>query len=295
MANVGTERKGGEVYMLIRTTRSQIGFLLRQKEAVLTLWVLMLLMLANFVQNCQMFQGQDMLELAHTTKMGLLSWSRANYSADLALLFQQLYPLLVVCPAGFVLAKERGTQEHILMITRMGSGTYYFSKLFSAFIVTAVVFIIPFLVEIPLHIIAFSTRPTWDLSHWGAYETQYIAEVRNYLFSGLYIRSPYGYAVVKIVLFGLFSGLMGAFSVAVSALYRVKFRITVLLPVFLLLNLSVYAPVILRNMEGLVAWNVFLMLHEDAVKNVPVFLAALVLVILVSVGGTFWAARRDQL
>lgn len=281
--------------MLIRTTRSQIEFLLRQKEAILTFCVLMLLVLANFVENCQMFRGQDMVKLAHTTKMGLLSWNRASYSADLALLFQQIYPLLVVCPAGFVLAKERGTQEHILMITRMGSGTYYFSKLFSAFIVTAVVFIIPFLVEIPLHIIAFSTRPTWDLSHWGAYETQYIAEVRNYLFSGLYIRSPYGYAVVKIVLFGLFSGLMGAFSVAVSALYRVKFRITVLLPVFLLLNLSVYAPVILRNMEGLVAWNVFLMLHEDAVKNVPVFLAALVLVILVSVGGTFWAARRDQL
>ena len=281
--------------MLIRTTRSQIGFLLRQKEAILTFCVLMLLVLANFVENCQMFQGQDVIKLAHTTKMGLLSWNRASYAGDLALLFQQIYPLLVGIPAGFVLAKERGTQEHILMITRMGSGTYYFSKLFSAFIVTAVVFIIPFLVEIPLHIIAFSTRPTWDLSHWGAYETQYIAEVRNYLFSGLYIRSPYGYAVVKIVLFGLFSGLMGAFSVAVSALYRVKFRITVLLPVFLLLNLSVYAPVILRNMEGLVAWNVFLMLHEDAVKNVPVFLAALVLVILVSVGGTFWAARRDQL
>lgn len=279
----------------MRTTRSQIVFLLRQKEAVFTFCVLMLLVLANFVENCQMFQGQDVIKLAHTTKMGLLSWNRASYSADLALLFQQIYPLLVVCPAGFVLAKERGTQEHILMITRMGSGMYYFSKLFSAFIVTAVMFIIPFLVEIPLHIIAFSTRPTWDLSHWGAYETQYIAEVRNYLFSGLYIRSPYGYAVVKIVLFGLFSGLMGAFSVAVSALYRVKFRITVLLPVFLLLNLSVYAPVILRNMEGLVAWNVFLMLHEDAVKNVPVFLAVLVLVFLVSVGGTFWAARRDQL
>lgn len=281
--------------MLIRTTRSQIAFLLRQKEAVLTLWVLMLLMLANFVQNCQMFQGQDMLELAHTTKMGLLSWSRANYSADLALLFQQLYPLLVVCPAGFVLAKERGTQEHVLMITRMGSGTYYFSKLLSAFVVTTMVFSVPFLVEMLLHIIAFSTKPTWDFSYWEAYDPDYIAEVRNYLFSGLYIRSPYGYAVVKIVLFGLFSGLMGAFSVAVSALYRVKFRITVLLPVFLLLNLSVYAPVILRNMEGLVAWNVFLMLHEDAVKNVPVFLAALVLVIFVSVGGTFWAARRDQL
>ena len=137
--------------MLVRTTRSQIAFLLRQKEAVFTLWVLMLLMLANFIENCQMFRGQDMVLLAHTTKMGLLSWNRAGYAADLALLFQQIYPLLVVCPAGFVLAKERGTQEHVLMITRMGSGTYYFSKLLSAFVVTAVVFSVPFLVEIPLH------------------------------------------------------------------------------------------------------------------------------------------------
>lgn len=281
--------------MLVRTTRSQISFLLRQKEAVFAFCVLMLLVLANFVENCQMFQGQDMIKLAHTTKMGLLSWNRASYSADLALLFQQIYPLLVVCPAGFVLAKERGTQEHILMITRMGSGTYYFGKLFSAFIVTALVFTLPFLVEILLHIIAFSTKPSWDLSYWEAYDPDYIAEVRNYLFSDLFISSPYGYAVVKVLLFGLFSGLMGAFCVAVYAMYRVKYRITVLLPAFLLLNLSVYAPMILRNMEGSVAWNVFLMLHETAVKNVPGFLAALVLVIFVSVGGTFWAARRDQL
>lgn len=281
--------------MLVRTTRSQIAFLLRQKEAAFTIWVLLLMMLVNFIQNCQMFRGQDMLQLAHTTKMSLLSWSRASYSADMALLFQQIYPLLVVCPAGFILAKERGTQEHVLMITRMGSSTYYISKLFSAFIVTALVFTLPFLVEMLLHIIAFSTKPSWDLSYWEAYDPDYIAEVRNYLFSDQFICSPYGYAVVKVLLFGLFSGLMGAFSMAVSAMYRVKYRITVLLPAFLLLNISVYVPLILRNMEGSVAWNVFLMLHETAVKNVPVFLAALVLVIFVSVGGTFWAARRDQL
>lgn len=281
--------------MLVRTTRSQIAFLLRQKEAVLTVWVLMLLVLANFMENCQMFRGSDILALAHTTKLGLLSWNRASYRADLALLFQQIYPLLVVCPAGFVLAKERGTQEHILMITRMGSGVYYFSKLLSAFVVTAVVFALPFLVEILLHIIAFTTKPTWDLSYWHSYDEAYIQEVRNYLFSDLYIHFPYLYAVVKVLLFGLFSGLMGAFSVAVSALYRVKFRITVLLPAFLLLNLSVYAPVILRNMEGSVSWNVFVMLHEDAEKNVPVFLIALVWVAVGSVGAMFWASRRDVL
>lgn len=281
--------------MLVRTTRSQISFLLRQKEAILTFCVLMLLVLANFVDNCQEYQGFDVMALAHTTKMGLLSWNRAGYKADLSMVFLQLYPLLVVCPAGFVLAKERGTQEHVLMITHMGSGTYYFNKLLSAFVVTAVVFAIPFLTEIVLHVIAFSTRPMGDLSNWSYYSEEYIELVRNYMFSDLFVRSPYLYAVVKVLLFGLFSGLMGAFGVAVSALYRVKYRITVFLPTFLLLNLSVYAEVIFGEMEKSVAWYDFVMLHEERVLNLQIFLVALVLVFLVSVGGTFWAARRDQL
>lgn len=281
--------------MLVRTTRSQIVFLLRQKEAVFTFCVLMLLVLVNFVDNCQEYQGFDVMALAHTTKMGLLSFNRMGYKADLSMIFIELYPLLVVCPAGFILAKERGTQEHVLMITRMGSGTYYFSKLLSAFVVTAVVFAIPFLTEIVLHVIAFSTRPMGDLSNWSYYSEEYIELVRNYMFSDLFVRSPYLYAVVKVLLFGLFSGLMGAFGVAVSALYRVKFRITVFLPTFLLLNLSVYAEVIFGEMEKSVAWYDFVMLHEEHVLNLQVFLVALVLVFLVSVGGTFWAARRDQL
>lgn len=281
--------------MLVRTTRSQIAFLLRQKEAVFTFCVLLLLVLVNFIDNCREYQGFDVMALAHTTKLGLLSFNRMGYKADLSIMFLQLYPLLVVCPAGFILAKERGTREHVLMITRMGSGVYYFSKFLSAFVVTAVVFTLPFLVEIGLHVIAFSTKPMGDLSNWSYYSEEYMELVRGYMFSELFIRSPYLYAVVKVLLFGLFSGLMGAFGVAVSALYRVKFRITVFLPAFLLLNLSVYATTIFREIQESLAWYQFVMLHEETKGNILVFLTAVVLVVAVSVGATFWAARRDQL
>ena len=88
---------------------------------------------------------------------------------------------------------------------------------------------------------------------------------------------------------------MGAFSVAVSALYRVKYRITVLLPSFLLLNLSAYAPMLLRRKTASYVWYTFFMLHEEAQKNFVVFSVALVLIVLVTVGGMFWASRRDQL
>ncbi len=281
--------------MFVRITRSQIDFLLRQKEALFTLCVLLLMVVVTFVSNCRDFQGKDILELAHTTKIGVLSWNRVNYRADMSMMFVQLYPLLVVCPAGFVLAKERGTQEHVLMITRMGSGTYYFSKLLSAFVVTAVVFTVPFLVEMVLYIIAFTTKPVGDLSNWSVYDPNYVDMVRNYMFSDLFIRAPYLYAVVKVLLFGIFSGLMGAFGVAVSALYRVKFRITIFLPTFLLLNLGVYAKVFFREMEKSVVWYSFVMLHEEQTKNWMVFIVTLLLVLLVTVGGTIWAAGRDQL
>ena len=165
---------------VLHSTRAQIAFLLRQKEAILTFCVLMLLVLVCFVDNCREFRGYDIMALAHTTKMGLLTWSQIGYSADLPMMFTQLYPLLVVCPAGFVLAKERGTQEHVLMITRMGSKTYYFSKLLSAFVVTAVVFTVPFLMEMMLYIIAFTTKPVGDLSNWSVYDPNYVDMVRNY-------------------------------------------------------------------------------------------------------------------
>ena len=45
--------------------------------------------------------------------------------SHIAFLLGQKEALLVVCPAGFVLAKERGTQEHVLMIIRTGSGVPY--------------------------------------------------------------------------------------------------------------------------------------------------------------------------
>ena len=133
------------------------------------------------------------------------------------------------------------------------------------------------------------------LSNWDYYSEEYIELVRNYMFSDLFVRSPYLYAVVKVLLFGLFSGVMGAFGVAVSALYRVKYRITGFLPTFLLLNLSVYAEVIFGEMEKSVTWYDFVMLHEEHFLSLRACLVALVLVFLVSVGGTFWAARRDQL
>lgn len=281
--------------MLVRTTRSQVAFLLRKKEAVFTFLVLLLLVVLTLVGNGQEFLGRDLADLPHTTKMSLLSYNRLTSNPQMGVLFQQIYPLLVVCPAGFVLAKERGSREHILMITRMGSGVYYFSKLLSAFVVTAIVFTLPFLLEMLFHILAFSTKPDRDYSYWSEYSEEYIAMVRNFMFYKVFVYAPYVYAVGKVLLFGLFSGLMGAFSVAVSALYQVKLRITVMLPAFLFLNLTVYLPSIWGDVDRSVAWYNFVMLYDEMTKNYLGFVLGLIFVVLVSVGSVWKVSKGDQL
>ena len=128
--------------------RHQISFVLRQKAAVFTFYVLLLLVLFNFAGNVFSFQGKDIIEMYHPAKMLLLSFNRVYYNSDFTLLLVQLYPVLVVCPAGFILLSEQKQKEDLLLICKIGSRKYYIYKLVTAFCVTTIVFSVPFLIEL---------------------------------------------------------------------------------------------------------------------------------------------------
>lgn len=210
--------------MFWRTTISQTGYLLRKKNAVIVFYVLLAMVLFNFIRNVVTFQGRDVLAMYQPMKLLLLSYNRTNYNADMTILLIQLYPLLVVCPAGFSLAKEYQTGENVYMSARLGGKGYKYSKMTAAFLATAIIFCVPFLIEIALNCVAFPLQATGDLSNWGYYEKSFAEAVHNYLFSGFYLRAPYLYAVAGTLLFGILSGLLGAFTVAVSSVVRVKIQ-----------------------------------------------------------------------
>lgn len=112
---------------------------MKQKAAILTFYLLLALMLLNFVTNIFAFQGSDVIEMYHPAKILVLSYNRIYYNADMTLLLVQLYPVIVVCPAGFTLISEKNRKTDTLLIARMGSSKYYVSKLVAGFIVTSVV------------------------------------------------------------------------------------------------------------------------------------------------------------
>lgn len=130
-----------------------------------------------------------------------------------------------------------------------------------------VVFVVPFLLEIVLNCISFPLQAKGDFTGLDIYNTAYAAMVESYLMSKLYLLSPVWYSVVGILIAGVVSGMLGMFVVAFSYVFRVKYRVMLLLPVYLLLNGITYVDNMMPARASAINWQRYLLLFDDADKN----------------------------
>ncbi len=275
--------------MLIRAALAETRSSLKQPGSIITFFVLLLMVLQNFVFNVQRYQGSDLLHMVQPMKILLLGDNVENETWYTVLL--QIYPLLVSLPAVIPYAKERQTGESLLLAARIGNMRYAFSRLLSVLLTTFLVFTIPPLIEIGLNCISFPLEAQCDPYGIGIYDPKYPGIVRNYLFSGLYLRSPYLYAVVGTLFWGLCSAIFAAFSAAFVAVFRFRFTVFAMLPAFLFLNATVMLSVKDRNIPG-VAWYHYLTLFNDRLKN-PAYLWVLPILLLIAVLAAAWGGKRD--
>ncbi|MCM1193571.1 MAG: hypothetical protein NC123_11500 [Butyrivibrio sp.] len=280
---------------LCKATISQTAFLLKRKEAVSVFYVLLLMVAADFIGNVLYFQGRDRAMMVQPMRLLLLSYDRTNLNADNTLLLILLYPLLVVCPAGFSFVREQQLGVGVYFVSRQGRAVYHTSRLLSAFLTTMLVFTAPFLLEILLNCISFPLSATGNLANLSAYDSEYINGINRYLMKNIYLASPYLYAVAGTLLFGAVSGLLGAFTLAVSSFVRVRYRILLFLPVFVLLNLSAGWPGSLRQAGPSIKWYDYLLLFNNEAKNTGFGAAVVLALLLFSVIAARVGGRKDCL
>lgn len=223
-----------------RAVREQAAHLLLSKGAMATFALLLALVLLSFADNVNEFRGYDRVAMYHPMKMLLLSYNRTFYNASFTLVLIQLVPLVVCLPAGLSLVTEQHSGEIILAVSRLGARTYIWSKLIAAFMTTFIVFTLPFLIEIVLNCLSFPLGAIGDFSNLDTYSPSFEDMTAAYSLSGLYEISPYLYAVVCTFGLGVLAGLLAAVTVAVSAVIKVKYSVTLILPAFLLLEATVY-------------------------------------------------------
>ena len=227
---------------MLHATLFHVKYLLRSRGARGAFLLLFALVLYNFVHNVLEFRGYDVIGMYHPMRLLTMSFDLASLRGDSTSLLIQLLPLVVCLPAGLSLAADQSTGEEVLLISRLGPRRYLISRTAAAFLTTALVVSAPFLLEIVLNCLSFPLRATGPLSNWNMYRPELREEVAQYAFTGLYRLSPYLYALWGTLLFGLFAGLLGAFTASLSAVVRVKYRVLLLLPVFAgLMFLSAFA------------------------------------------------------
>lgn len=275
--------------MFIRTTWTHIKFLLSRKSARITFLVFFLVMLQNFVFNVLEFRGADTISMYHPMKFLSLSYNYTNYKADTALLMLQLMPLLVAFPAGLAMAADHSTGAETMLVARLGKKRYVTSRLLAIVIATAIVFAAPFLLEIVLNCVSFPLGATGDFINADAFSQEYIDATANYVFPALYHVSPYLYAILGTIRFGLFAGLLAGFATSVSLLFPVKFKVFLLLPPFLLLYISSSCKV------AELKWFNYIQLFSDAPKNYAFWLTACLLLVAFCVCSVLYSGRKDCL
>lgn len=275
--------------MFVRTTWTHVKFLLGKTSSKITFFVLFLVMLMTFVSNVLDFRGYDVIEMFHPMNILSLSYDRTAHNAGTALLLVQLLPLLVGWPAGLALAADRGLGTDTMLVARLGRKLYVTSKLTAVFIATAIVFSVPFLLEIVLNCLSFPLTATGNLIRIDAFDSDYAEMLGNYLCPWLYRFSPYLAAVFGTIGFGLFAGLLACVTASLSLFVRIRFRVFLLLPVFILL----YAITSLESIE--LAWYNYIFFFSDAPKIPLYWFSLCAALVCFCVAAAWYGCRKDCL
>lgn len=226
--------------MLAGSIKLQLKIMIYKKEFKYAALATLAYACISFVFVLTEFQGVDISQIKDANQ--LICFSQLN---RLWFFFSLLYPFLVVLPFSTSYLDDCENQVLPIYFSRVSKISYYLSKLLACFIGTTLVILIPFLFNIVLcNLFLPHNHNTWFGEYsMGNYYRQLLGT--NILYNTphsempllkIYLRSPFLYNILYLLLFSGFSGLLGACTLSVSFLLRVK-KIALFVPPFAIIQL----------------------------------------------------------
>ena len=278
--------------MLLKTIKSQIYSLLQQKKTVFMFFFLLGVIVANFLFNA--YHSYGVMDVTQYHPMRLLTLSHfMGDRFDISYYIAQTLPITAIIPAALSFIKDRNSRELIYIQSKVGTRNYYYGKLIAVFVVTFLIFAVPFLIEVALNSIAFPSNTQLDPDSSDAVE--FFAKTPHYLFGRLYSFNIYLYAIFFICVFSLAAAIFACFAHAFSIFKFVKFGAFVFVPVYSLLFI-IYSLGDAFNSHFTTYYPHYLLLFNSAgYKNGKGYVLLLVLMGLFSIAVTEIKCRKDCL
>ncbi len=273
---------------MIKVIRQQVKQLLQEKTVLFVYSVLFVFVLANFFDNVKTFHEiKYVTQMYDFTKMQTLSsWSSISY------FLMEYFPFLVAIPTAFSYLNDKKSKVKLYICSRAGERNYWYGKLIAVFLVTFLVFTIPFIIELGMSHLCFDLRSIGDPSGFQMHQT--IVDDNKYLFGELYIRNRMLYVIVRILMFGVVSGVLAVWNVSLTVLPLFKFKIFALAPIYLLLFMIQFIGNSFR-LPYTVNYFSILRAFEIDKFNIGMYTLFLLFLILVSIVLIEWKIKKEDL
>lgn len=207
----------------------EVGWLTRRKGFRVTFWGMLFWVLLNFGQTLLKYWGTDVSVLPEPMEFRLASENNFLWRP----LLMNLYPFLVVLPAGFAFLNDEANGTTVYLKARLGRGKYYLMRSLSVFCATFLAFFLPFFIEIFLLVVAFPGGKLGHVSNLSPYLEG--AKFDRMLFPGVFYLSDVAYAILGAGIFSLTAALLASFAAAIST-WGMRLKILLFLPAYLLLQ-----------------------------------------------------------
>lgn len=275
-------------YMLKKSIHMQISYLLRSKPVIFILFILLAVISINFGINLNANrEAMYISEMYSFEKMLTLSdWSKMGYY------LVQYYPLLIVIPTACSYIIDRNNGINTYVQSRVGKRSYWYGKLISVFVLTLLIFTLPFLMEIILNLICFPLEANGHPSGEEFWMT--IEEESQYFLSDILLYSGALYAVIMVLLFGVVSAVLATFNFAVTTLPIFKIKILTYFPIYILFFAISILPHIINLNFTVDYYYILRMFETTTVKNYGAYSAFMIVLLAVSVILIEWKIKKEE-
>lgn len=268
---------------------TQVNIILHKKATQLVFAIMLFCVLYHYFQNVDTYEGYDLAQMYHPMKLVMLD---GQGGIDYQLL--QIFPILVVLTGGWAYFDDVKCGYDNYWIARIGKRQYFLGKYIAVFAASFLVFTIPLVLELILYMLAFPLDATGDPFATNLYDASFLESEKRYLFYPVYHYSPILYAFFRAVLFGIVSGILSGFTVAVSFIVKVPFRVLLFFPVYLIIYSTYYIGDYMEfPCQTYYFW--YLMYHNVSVKSEYGFIGFLTVLLVVSLLFLFIRRRKDVL
>jgi len=213
--------------VFLKSVKMQISYNLRRKSVMGIFFLLLFLVVFNYITNMIYYDGLDATQMFNPVKLSALSsWTASSFY------LMQFYPLLLVVPMACGFFNDKNARILNYMQSRVGIRNYFYAKQITVFVITFLLFTIPFLLELLIYRIIIPLCANGDPSNVEYWQT--IEGDSNLFLSSIYYFSPYLYTALSILIFGLVTSIFSVFNFSVTTLPVFKYRIMTYFPVYIL-------------------------------------------------------------